>query len=259
MRVYGGYGHSSVNFSAKQDPSLGTKHRKVSTAKSESATHPIIQKYKPRNIAKIKHIEKKHCKKCGMTLRDSAEFCPRCGTLVPVKKLKTPADILKETVSMIIDGKSGAVFLDIEKGTLAIMDDRVEQPEFTSECEDCKTLLELHTNDCPICGGRMKRIVRAPIGSSKESLLDSLPRARNKRISCPICGTVTRLAKGCCPACGTVLLEKDKETESWLRPLIPTDGLIFVHFDVEHGLMSYLERNYGHTKSGELTLNDGGV
>ena len=78
-------------------------------------------------------------------------------------------------------------------------------------------------------------------------------------LDCPLCGEHVRLKKGVCPKCNEPIFA-EAPGSGWdeVRPLITADGIVFLHFDVESGELSYLQGGSGRfgVQRVELTLDN---
>lgn len=111
---------------------------------------------------------------------------------------------------------------------------------------------------CQSCLGTKtgRRGVAGPLPSNDEGacskglahLLSDMPFDVTipRSLGCPLCGERVRLRKGVCPSCHEPIFV-DTPGSRWdkVSPVVSADGIVFLHFDVESGEMSYLQGGSG--------------
>jgi len=112
--------------------------------------------------------------------------------------------------------------------------------DFTTECENCGTLIEFFTDRCPVCG---KKFEIADTGLVSLFSDMSFETDRPTELDCPVCGQRIRLAKGKCPKCKEPIAFAGRDDPGVkVDPIVHDDNIVFVHLDVESGEVNCLQR-----------------
>lgn len=120
------------------------------------------------------------CPQCHASVDANAQFCPKCGTQVPVSASTATA----------APSKGAAAAGDSPAGlaTASSAEARAPGAAVRMRCPKCKTVLPSDAGFCPTCGVKIKR-----------------PQAPAEAQFCPSCGAQVNQDARFCPVCGAPL------------------------------------------------------
>ena len=184
-----------------------------------------------------------HGQKDGAGRNQLAKVNAKSGTRRRKPKRRPVSDRVshaKENDEILSKEKTSCVRFDTESGTILYLEESVCAPDFEIECTHCGTLIGFDAEFCPICGAKFEMcdtgIVKIFVGMDFET-------ERDAEIDCPLCGERITPEKGICPFCKErVHDDNPQDSDIKLEPVIHNENVVFMHFDVETGEVSFLQR-----------------
>jgi len=218
----------------------------------------------PRHPAR-KEVATFACVQCGTLVPKTADRCPKCNTLylkdiseASMAELESAEDTLSEEPEEVFDkGAVPCIHFDAQEGIINYLENDNRDPDFMVECSYCGTVIEFDTDRCPICGKKFDVTDTGIVGLFSGMDFDKDCKGE---IGCPLCGEKTVPEGGKCTACGEVVhFEDPNDPSEKVEPVIHSDNVVFMHFDVESGELNYLQRLANKIGFEQLTVQLEGI
>jgi len=223
-------------------PTLTQKDIKITTEVIASVT-PTAQKppvsESPENFT---------CFQCGTPVPKTADRCPKCNALylkdiseTSLAELESAEDNACEEPEEVFDREDiPCIHFDAQEGIFNYLEKDSRDPDFMVECSYCGTVIEFETNRCPICGKKFDITDTGLVGLFSDMEFD---KDCEGEIDCPLCGERVVPDDGKCPACGEMVHAANAgDPSEKVEPVIHSENVVFMHFDVETGELNYLQR-----------------